>query len=75
VLLGKSFSQGSLEHDLVLECTNTKSGKQYWMMDEFCAIFDRDTAKIVALLFMLTQPAAACFVAFDHSTPRGNNAT
>ncbi len=25
-----------------------ESGKQYWIMDEFCATLDRDTAKIVA---------------------------
>ncbi|MFB0514748.1 MAG: hypothetical protein ACETVQ_04140 [Candidatus Bathyarchaeia archaeon] len=25
-----------------------KSGKQYWLMDEVCAILDQDTAKIVA---------------------------
>jgi ABC-type ATPase with predicted acetyltransferase domain len=25
-----------------------ESGKQYWVMDEFCATLDRDTAKIVA---------------------------
>lgn len=25
-----------------------KSGKQYWIMDEFCATLDRETAKIVA---------------------------
>ena len=25
-----------------------ESGKQYWVMDEFCSTLDRDTAKIVA---------------------------
>lgn len=25
-----------------------ESGRQYWVMDEFCATLERDTAKIVA---------------------------
>ena len=56
MLLGQGFLAGIIEHGLVPAYTNIKSGKQYWMMDEFYAILDRDTAKIVALLFMLTQP-------------------
>jgi ABC-type ATPase with predicted acetyltransferase domain len=46
-----------------------ESGKQWWLMDEFCACLDRDTAKIIAfnLQKIARQQGKAVIIATTHT--------
>jgi len=48
-----------------------ESGKQYWIIDEFCATLDRETAKIVAFNVQkqARRTGKAVIVATTHTDP------